>query len=172
MLIGNSEILLACVCKSLGSAWSEAVISEIISYKRKSILAGDLNAKHPFWNSEISNLSGEKLMALFDLTEFEISAPQCSTHYSSAGNGDVLNILDSDHLQIIFHIRDHIKIRNSSEPIEKFTDWDRFQNVASELISHRIEINWGQKPIKRRATFQPLLLQHIGWRPVKLHYRT
>jgi hypothetical protein len=51
------------------------------------------------------------------------------------------DILNSDHLQIIFHILDHVKIRNHPEPIEKFTDWDQFQSLASELISPRIEIN-------------------------------
>jgi hypothetical protein len=91
------------------------------------------------------------------LGEFKISAPQCPTHYSPAGNGDVLDIvvrqntrvsdvtvsdiLDSDHLPIIFHILDYVKIRNLSEPIEKFTDWDRFQSLASELISPKIKIN-------------------------------
>jgi hypothetical protein len=84
-------------------------------------------------------------MALFDLSEFEISAPQCPTHYSPAGNGDMLDIvvhqnvrvsdvtvsdiLDSGHLPIIFHILDHVKIRNLPEPIEKFPDWDRFQSL-------------------------------------------
>jgi hypothetical protein len=134
-------------------------------------LAGDLNAKHPFWNSTISNTSGEKLMALFDLSEFEISAPKCPIHYSSAGNGDVLDIsvyqnirgsdiivshiLDSDHLPIIFHILrvDHIKIRNLSEPIEKFTDRDRFQSLASELIAPRIEINSGVEADKAARDF-------------------
>jgi hypothetical protein len=68
------------------------------------------------------------------------------THYSPMGNGDVLDIvvnkniilsnvilsdiLDSDHLPIIFH--------NVSAPIEKFTDWERFQSLASNLISPRI----------------------------------
>jgi hypothetical protein len=96
-------------------------------------------------------------MALFDLKEFEISAPQYPTHYSPAGNGDVLDIvfhqnirmsdaivfviLDSDPLQIIFHILDHVKIRNLSEPIETFTDWDQFQSLASDIISPRIEFN-------------------------------
>jgi hypothetical protein len=62
------------------------------------------------------------------MNKFEISAPQCPTHYSHAGNGDVLDIvvhknirlsdvivsdiLDSDHLPIVFHILDHVKIRN------------------------------------------------------------
>jgi endonuclease/exonuclease/phosphatase family metal-dependent hydrolase len=91
-------------------------------------LAGDLNAKHPFWNSAISNPSGEKLLELLDLNEFEISAPQYPTHYSPVGNSDMLDIvvhqnirlsdvtvsdtLDSDHLPIVFHILDHIKTRN------------------------------------------------------------
>jgi hypothetical protein len=40
-----------------------------------------------------------------------------------------------------FYILDHVKIRNISEPIEKFTDWNRFQSLASELITSKIEIN-------------------------------
>jgi hypothetical protein len=74
-------------------------------------------------------------MDLFHLNEFEISAPQCPIHYCPAENGDVLDIVvhqnirvsdvgvsdicDSDHLPIVFHILDHVKIRNLSEPIEK-----------------------------------------------------
>jgi hypothetical protein len=97
-------------------------------------LASNLNAKHPFRNSAVSNPSGEKLAALFDLKEFEISEPQCPTHYSPAGNGDVLDIvvrrnirvsdvtvsdiLDPDHLLIVFHILVHVKIRHLSEPVK------------------------------------------------------
>jgi hypothetical protein len=68
--IGNSEILLASLYKSPGRALSDADITELLSFRRKSILAGDLNAKHPFWNSAVSNPSGEKLLALFDFSEF------------------------------------------------------------------------------------------------------
>jgi hypothetical protein len=87
-------------------------------------LAGDLNAKHPFWNTTVSNPSGEKLLQLFDVNDFEISAPQYPTHYSPAENGDLLDIvvhqnirlshvivsdiLDSDHLAIVFHMLDHV----------------------------------------------------------------
>jgi hypothetical protein len=138
------------------------ISNELLSFRLKSILVGDLNAKHPFWNSSVSNPSGEKLMALFDLSEFEISALQCPT--SPPGNGDVLDIvvhqnirlsdvivsdiLESDHLQKISHILDHVKIRNFSEHIEKFIDWDRFQSPNSELLSPRIQINSGVKPDK------------------------
>jgi hypothetical protein len=51
--IGNNEVLLASVYKIPGSAWGDADITELISFRRKSILAGDLNAKHPFWNSAV-----------------------------------------------------------------------------------------------------------------------
>jgi hypothetical protein len=114
--IGNSDIMLASVYKSLGHAWSDADITELLCYRRRSIFAGDLNAKQPFWNSAVSNPSGVKLMALFDLSGFEISVPQCPTHYSPAGNVDMIDIvvhqnirvsdvivsdiLDSDHLPI------------------------------------------------------------------------
>jgi hypothetical protein len=54
-----------------------------------STLAGDLNAKHPFWNTAVSNLSSEKLLDLFDVNEFEVSLPQCPTRYSPVGSGDV-----------------------------------------------------------------------------------
>jgi hypothetical protein len=115
--IGNSEILLAVVCKSLGRAWIDEDITELLSFRHKSLLAGDLNAKHPFWNSTGPTPSGEKLLHLFDVNEIKISALQCSTH-SPAVSGDVLDnvfhqnirlpgvtvsdILESDHLPIVF----------------------------------------------------------------------
>jgi exonuclease III len=70
---GNNEILLASVYKSQSRAWTDADIMKFLSFRRKSILAGDLNAKHQFWNSAVSNPSGEKLLKLFDVNEFEIS---------------------------------------------------------------------------------------------------
>jgi hypothetical protein len=132
------------------------LLAGVYSFRPKFILAGDLNDKNPFWNSAVSNPSGDKFLHLSHANQFEISAPQCPTHYSPSGNGDVLDIvvhqniivsdvtfsdiLDSDHLPIIFHILDHVKIRNLSDPIEKFTDWEWFQSLASELISPKNEI--------------------------------
>jgi hypothetical protein len=56
-------------------------------------VAGDLNAKYPFLNSVVSNPSGEKLLNLLHINEFQISALQCPTHYSPEGYGDVLDIV-------------------------------------------------------------------------------
>jgi hypothetical protein len=125
-------------------------------------LAGHLNAKHPSCNSTISNPSDEKVLQLIDASDFEISAPQ-------VGNGDVVDIvvhknirlsnvivsdiLDSDHLPIIFNILDHVRTKNVSAPLEKFTDWERFQSLASNIISPRIEINSGAEADKEALTF-------------------
>jgi hypothetical protein len=128
-----------------------------------------MNAKHPFWNSAVSNPSGEKLLELFDSSEFEISAPLSPTHCSPAGNGDVLDIvvhqnvrlsevivsdvLDSIHLPILFHILDHVTTRNFSDMIEKFTDWGLFQSLASDLVSRRVQINSGVEADKAAREF-------------------
>jgi hypothetical protein len=71
-LIGNSEVLFAAVYKSPGHAWNDADITEVLSFRRKSLPAGDRNAKHPFWNSVVSNLSGAKLLLILLINEFEI----------------------------------------------------------------------------------------------------
>jgi hypothetical protein len=106
------------------------------------------------------------LIRLERIRNFSTTNP---TYYSPAGKGDlpdivvhqnirvsdviVSDILDSDHLPVIFHILDHIKIRNIREPIEKYRDWDRFQSLASELKSTKIEINSGIEANKAARDF-------------------
>jgi hypothetical protein len=84
---------------------------------------------------------------------------------SPTGNGYVLNIvvyrnlrlfevlasdiLDSDRLSIIFHLLGDIITRNFSGEVNSVSDWERFQSLASELISPRIQFSWGKKPTKR-----------------------
>jgi hypothetical protein len=38
----------------------------------------------------------------------------------------------------------HIKTRNLPDPVDKFSDWKRFQSLDSELISRKIQINSGE----------------------------
>jgi hypothetical protein len=57
ILIGYSEIPLAAVCKLLGHAWNNADIIKLLSFRHKSLLAGNLNAKHPFWNGVVLSRS-------------------------------------------------------------------------------------------------------------------
>jgi hypothetical protein len=63
------------------------------------------------------------------------------------------DILHPDHLPIVFHILDHVRTTELSEPLEKFTDWERFQNLASNLVSPRIETNSGIEADKGALEF-------------------
>jgi hypothetical protein len=54
------------------------------------LLEADPQGRHvaerdPFWNSELSNFSGEKVFDLFDKKEFEISAPRYPTSLFPCG---------------------------------------------------------------------------------------
>jgi hypothetical protein len=92
-------------------------------------------------------------LQLFDASDFKISAPQCPTHYSPVGNGDVLDIvvhkdirlsnvvsdiLNSDHLPIILKTSwITLDLKMSRHHLRKL------QRLTSNLISPRIEINSG-----------------------------
>jgi hypothetical protein len=94
---------------------------------------------------------------LFVNCNFKISAPQHLTQFVPIRRGDVLDIvvhkdvrlsevrdldiMNSDHLPIMFCILDHIKAGEMLDSAQKFTDWERFQSLASALVSTRVEIN-------------------------------
>jgi hypothetical protein len=157
--IGNQENLQAAVYKSPWRTWTDADITELLSFRHKCTLAGDLNAKHPSWNSAVSNPSGHKLLQLFDRNDFEMSAPQYPTHYSPMGNGDVLDIvvhkntrpsdvivsdvLDSDRLPTMFHILDHVTTKQNSKPFEKFNFNNKMSTAAVFLdIEKAFNTTW------------------------------
>jgi hypothetical protein len=54
-----------------GSGFEYLPIIELLGFRKKSIPAGDLNAKHPVWNSKVSYSSGLKLLESFDCSNFE-----------------------------------------------------------------------------------------------------
>jgi hypothetical protein len=125
---GNSEVLLWAVYKSPGHSRNDRGITEFLSFRHKSVQVGDLNAKRTFWNSVVSNQPGAKLLNLLHINEFEI----CNTvSHSPTGNGDVFDIvvhknirlsevivsdiLDSDHLSVVFRLLDHVRTWTHSQ---------------------------------------------------------
>jgi hypothetical protein len=83
-------------------------------------------------------MSGTRFLNLQDNSDFQISAPQYPTHSTLSRNGDVLDIvvhrnvrlsdvnvfeiLESDHLQSLFHMLNHISTRDISAPVLIHTD--------------------------------------------------
>jgi hypothetical protein len=161
--------LLAAVYKSPGRAWSDADITELLSFRRKSILAGDRNDKHPFWNSAVSNPSGREILRLFDASQFEISAPQCPTHYSHAVSGDVLDIvvyqsirvsdvivsdiMGSDHLTIVFHILVKLKLGISRNLLKNLQYWSGFKALPQNKFLLESKLTRGVEADKAARDF-------------------
>jgi hypothetical protein len=63
------------------------------------------------------------------------------------------DILDSEHIPIVFHILDHVRNNKVPKHFEIVTDLERFQSLTSNLISPRIEINSGVEADKAARTF-------------------
>jgi hypothetical protein len=97
--------------------------TRLLRFRSKPILAGDLNAKHPFWNCTVPNPSSKKkkLLRLFNENHFDISAPQLPTYYSLAVNDDVLEIVV------------HRNIRRSHVSVSYILDSDRLPSVFDIL---------------------------------------
>jgi hypothetical protein len=72
---------------------SDADVINLLSLRNKSLLAGDLDAKNPVRNSQVSKPSCEKFLTLLINNDFQISVPQSPTHYTPPGSCDVLDIM-------------------------------------------------------------------------------
>jgi hypothetical protein len=110
-------------------------------------------------------------LELFIGCNFEISAPQCCTHYIPDGKGDVpdivvhkntglsevivTNILDSDHIPIMYSILDPDRTKEALDPVEKLTYWELFQSLASEPVNQNIQIHSSNEADKAARNFQP-----------------
>jgi hypothetical protein len=66
---------------------------------------------------------------------------------------NVAYILDSDDLPTVFHILKHVTTNRLLELLEKFTKCEQFQNLASNFISPRTEINSGTEADKVAQEF-------------------
>jgi hypothetical protein len=109
-----------------------------------------------------------KLLELFVDCNFAISTPRCPTYYTPDRQGDVLDavhqnlrlaevividIVDSDHLPIIFAILDCVRAREALDPFEKLRDWERFQSLTSELISLSSHVHSSEEADKAARDF-------------------
>jgi hypothetical protein len=146
-------MLLASVYISPLRAWRDAVITEL------------LLERSPFWQMiwiqntlfGIVTFQIPHFLDLFVICNFEISAPRHPTHFVPNGRGDVLDIvvhrdgrlsevrvldiMDLDHLFSCFAFWIIVRLGKFWIRLKNFTDWERFQSLASALVSPRVEIN-------------------------------
>jgi hypothetical protein len=63
------------------------------------------------------------------------------------------DILNAYNLIIVLYLLDHPRSTNLSDHVDKFTDWERFQSLAFELISPRNQANSGEEADKSARDF-------------------
>ncbi|GJQ75498.1 hypothetical protein Trydic_g17585 [Trypoxylus dichotomus] len=91
--LATGPIQLVAAYKAPNKLMLESDLSEIFSTRRATILAGDLNAKHPTWNSRLTNASGKCLRRFADDFNLVVDASTEPTIYPHNGQPDVLDIV-------------------------------------------------------------------------------
>jgi hypothetical protein len=94
---------------------------------------------------------------MFVSSNFEITVPHCSAHYTPNGTGYVLDTvaLDPDHLPILFRILDKLEGENLLVQVENL-DKELLQSLSSELITPNVGIRFCKIPHKRANQRQHL----------------
>jgi Endonuclease/Exonuclease/phosphatase family len=84
---GNSELRLVAAYKSPKTILQTADIDTLLDTPANTIIAGDLNAKHPAWHSRVENSAGKSLFRYANhRTDIAIAAPSSPTHYPNNPN--------------------------------------------------------------------------------------
>lgn len=120
---------------------TNADLESLFHLNRKTILLGDLNAKHRIWGCHTTNASGRALFDFFEQNDVQLHIPSNPTHYAAQGRPEILDIaitkniqhdpqltviqdLSSDHNPIMVTINEQ---KNTSQTItRKLTNWTRF----------------------------------------------
>ncbi|XP_017780954.1 PREDICTED: RNA-directed DNA polymerase from mobile element jockey-like [Nicrophorus vespilloides] len=112
------------------------------------IIAGDLNSKHPAWNSRATNRNGKLLHGLQNTNNILVVGPDEPTHYGTVGRPDVLDVaiiknvtqfftldvldeLSSDHNPLALHLGDD----HDEEPAvpTRRINWAQFGDVVNSF---------------------------------------
>ena len=148
----NSEIIFIVTYKKPETQLNVEDLQKLQHLGRKILIAGDLNSKHRFWNSRKQNRNGLRLYDSLHHIDFAIIAPTSPTHYpKNGGTPDVLdvvlyknvrimtdvltdNVLNSDHLPIIFEIDSQLFTSNTTDFTEKLYNWDIYKKSLHSVI--------------------------------------
>lgn len=149
--MGQHQIRISAVYKNPKSAMHISDLDKISNGCDWFIAAGDLNSKHPFWNSRCANAAGIVLYRHVLQSDFTIIAPDSPTFYPTIPHHkpDILDIaltrlpgqsiditnlneLSSDHNPILLCIADS-PISASPPASTKRINWKKFTSEINQL---------------------------------------
>ncbi|CAI6358128.1 unnamed protein product [Macrosiphum euphorbiae] len=143
--INHHETRLSAVYKRPGTILHTADIDLLLDTESPTIIAGDLNSKHPAWNSRLANQAGLAPKNHMNHRDYIIVAPDSPTRIPDQQNQlpDVLDIAILNKIHLTYDIvnftdvlfSDHNPViqtlqgkPSSSQPVttRKITNWPRF----------------------------------------------
>jgi len=146
--INNESLLVSSVYKSSSATLDPSDLDLLINSADNFIIAGDLNSKHPFWNSRKTNCAGTVLYNHLQQNNYSIIAPDTPTHFPNSNKyrPDVLDIaivrtslliqitnlneLSSDHNPILLELSDSPIKTSPPSPILSI-NWKKFYHILS-----------------------------------------
>lgn len=160
--VGGREMLLAAVYNRPSLQLDTSDITALLGMKSPAILAGDLNAKHPAWNSSVSNARGNELYRFATNNDVVVVAPDEPTHFHRHGS-DVLDVailneinssyglwslpeLSSDHnpvLLTLVELECNVPVPNLHHC--RTVDWSRFRDKVNACVDHDPKIETAQE---------------------------
>lgn len=146
--INNKTTLISSVYKPPSSTLLTSDLNLLINDAENIIIAGDLNSKHPLWNSRRTNAAGLILYNHLLQNDYTVIAPDTPTHFPSCKKyrPDVLDIaivrthllvhitnlneLSSDHNPILLEFTDSPITVSPPTPNTQI-NWDKFYHTLS-----------------------------------------
>ena len=135
-------------------------LDALVKLSNKTLTIGDFNARHRFWNNHQNNRNGNTLLDYTINNNVTIIAPDAPTHHPQNGmtptyidltinrnvtqnlEPTVLNELNSDHLPVIFTLK-NVKINDTQRQTYLYdnnTDWNKYRRILNEntIINNNI----------------------------------
>ena len=136
-------------------------LSALLGLSDSVILAGDLNAKHPAWNSNTTTTRGRIVFNLCATLNFDVVAPMSPTHFPHDPNHlpDILDVallknvnlrlqsiealheLSSDHRPVIMELASRSGPSDPSQPppTQVITDWRKVSESLKSTTSPHLD---------------------------------
>lgn len=130
-------------------------IDDLLAGGARTIIAGDLNSKHPAWHSRVANPDGNTLYRHSMGSVFDVIGPDSPTHIP--GNPqylpdvldiavvnnvpfplalDVIEDLSSDHLPVLLTIQTDPVGTTGSVPAKKIVNWRQYNELLQSAIKN------------------------------------
>lgn len=154
--LNNNTAQITSVYKSPGTKLHQKDLDTLTKHNGPFLIAGDLNSKHPSWNSRLSNTSGRNLLKHSESNNYIVIAPDSPTYYpfSSKHKPDVLDIalldlpatkytltnhndLSSDHNPIQINIQTSPISRDPPKTFNRI-NWSKFKKELSHIKITRV----------------------------------